>query len=60
MASTQDKGFRQTLRRMLSTPPKPHETTTKKGKSPKRKKQSDHPMPKDDPEKLIEWGKRNI
>ncbi len=43
------------LRRMLKPPPTPHKPTGKGEKA----KEAD-PMPTDDPEALIEWGKRNI
>jgi len=38
MTKSQDEGFKKTLRRMLSTPPKPHEPKPKKGKNLRVKK----------------------
>jgi hypothetical protein len=40
---------------MLKTPPKPF--TTPKGE---REKPPTDPMPENDPEALVAWGKRNI
>jgi hypothetical protein len=38
MTKAQDEGFKKTLRRMLSTPPKPHEPVAKKRPKPEQKK----------------------
>jgi hypothetical protein len=37
MTKSQDEGFKKTLQRMLKTPPKPHEPSGKKKKSPETK-----------------------
>lgn len=42
------------LGKLAKSPPEPH-----KGKGALRRSDPD-PMPKDDPEALIEWGRRNI
>jgi hypothetical protein len=43
------------LRRMLKTQPTPHRPAGKREKPAEA-----DPMPTDDPEALIEWGKRNV
>lgn len=44
------------LKRLLKTPPKPQKPSRKGGAAIP----DDDPMPTDDPEALIEWGKRHI
>jgi hypothetical protein len=51
MAGGDDQKRDEVLRRLLKTPPKPRKA---------EKPAADDPMPTDDPEALIEWGKRNI
>lgn len=55
MAGDSNQKRDEVLKRLLKTPPQPRNQPAKGSRSPK-----DDPMPTDDPEALIEWGKRNI
>jgi hypothetical protein len=51
MSENKNQRRDEVLKRLLQTPPQPRKPTPAN---------EDDPMPTDDPEALIEWGKRNI